>query len=155
MPDIVERAYLISKNKSVFFDQEALTEANRYVAALYTAIAYNQPRCVELILAVVGRRDVAKHSFFVSDEPPVLESLEAGELAHTLGNVSCIFNNNLCALFFCCQLAKKHASPIGRLACANFLHAVTQRLFLAASTFSYFYVVSMLSCCCIFFFPVT
>jgi len=83
-PDIVERAYLISKNKSVFFDQGALTEANRYVAALYTAIAYNQPRCVELILAAVGRRDAVKHSFYVSDEP-VLASLEAGELARTLG----------------------------------------------------------------------
>jgi len=82
--DIVERAYLISRNKSVFFDQEALTEANRYVAALYTAIAYDQPRCVELILAAIGRRDAAKHSFYVSDEP-VLESLEAGELARTLG----------------------------------------------------------------------
>lgn len=89
-PDIVERAYLISKNKSMFFDQEALTEANRYVAALYTAIAYNQPRCVEIILAAIGRRDAAKHSFYVSDEPAVLESLEAGELARTLGLMSCI-----------------------------------------------------------------
>jgi len=86
LSDIVERAYLISKNKTVFFDQEALTEANRYIAALYTAIAYDQPRCVEIILAAVRRRDAAKHSFYVSDEP-VLESLEAGELARTLGNV--------------------------------------------------------------------
>jgi len=74
----------------MFFDREALTEANRYVAALYTAIAYNQPRCVELILAAVGQRDAAKHSFYVSDEP-VLESLEAGELARTLGKYAPLF----------------------------------------------------------------
>ena len=85
--DIVERAYLLSRNKSVFFEQEALTEANRYVAALYTAIAYDQPRCVELILSAIGRRDAAKHSFYVSDDEAVLESLEAGELARTLGEV--------------------------------------------------------------------
>jgi len=82
--DIVERAYLISKNKSVFFGQEALAEANRYVAALYTAIAYNQPRCVELILSAVSRRDAAPHSFYVADLP-TLQNLEAAELAHTLG----------------------------------------------------------------------
>ena len=84
----MERAYLLSKNKSMFFEQEALTEANRYVAALYTAIAYDQPRCVELILSAIARRDAAKHSFNVSDdEQPVLESLEAGELARTLGEL--------------------------------------------------------------------
>jgi len=72
----------------MFFEQEALTEANRYVAALYTAIAYDQPRCVELILSAIARRDAAKHSFNVSDdEQPVLESLEAGELARTLGEL--------------------------------------------------------------------
>jgi hypothetical protein len=88
LDDIVERAYLISRNKSVFFGQEALAEANRYVAALYTAIAYNQPSCVELILAVVGKRDAAKHSFYIADVP-TLQNLEAAELAHTLGHTEC------------------------------------------------------------------
>jgi hypothetical protein len=88
LDDIVERAYLISKNKSVFFGQEALAEANRYVAALYTAIAYNQPRCVELLLNAISRRDAAKHSFYVADAP-TLQSLEAAKLAHTLGHTEC------------------------------------------------------------------
>ena len=90
-PDIVERAYLISRNKSVFFDGEALAEANRYVAALYTAIAYDQPRCVELVLNVIGRRDATRHSFCTDStttDPthrgPV-KSLGAGELARSLG----------------------------------------------------------------------
>ena len=86
----MERAYLLSKNKSVFFEQEALTEANRYVAALYTAIAYDRPRCVELLLSAIARRDAAKHSFYVSDDTAVLESLEAAELARTLGELSSV-----------------------------------------------------------------
>jgi len=67
------------------------------VAALYTAIAYNQPQCVELILSAIGRRDAAKHSFYVSEsDEPVLESLEAGELARTLGEVPAFVCLSVC-----------------------------------------------------------
>jgi len=86
--DIVERAYLISRNKSAFFEREALAEANRYVAALFTAVAYNQPNCVRLMLAVVGRREATRNCFdtFSQDGPiPVKHTLSVGELAWSLG----------------------------------------------------------------------
>ena len=40
---MVDRAYLLSKHKEQFIAQEALAEANRYEAALFTAVQYNQP----------------------------------------------------------------------------------------------------------------
>jgi hypothetical protein len=39
---MVDRAFLLSSNKTAFFDQRALAEANRYTAAIFTAIVYDQ-----------------------------------------------------------------------------------------------------------------
>lgn len=85
--DVVERAYMISKNKGIFFDQEALVEANRYVAALYTAVVYNQPKCVELMLSRLSLREPAyRHSFYTDDDGATLEPhLTASDLARILG----------------------------------------------------------------------
>jgi hypothetical protein len=92
--DIVERAYMISRNKAAFFEREALAEANRYVAALFTAVAYDQPECVRLMLAIVGRREATRNCFdTVSKEGPVAvtRTLSVGELAHTLGEIIVTF----------------------------------------------------------------
>lgn len=86
MLDVVERAYMISKNKGIFFDQEALVEANRYVAALYTAIVYNQPKCVELMLGRLSLREPAyRHSFYTADGSTLEPHLTASDLARSLG----------------------------------------------------------------------
>ena len=76
---MVDRAYLISHNKAIFFDQEALAEANRYEAALYTAIEYNQPQCVEIMLQHLGNKELGKHNFYTKDTNR--EQLTAAELA--------------------------------------------------------------------------
>lgn len=86
MLDVVERAYMISRNKGIFFDQEALVEANRYVAALYTAVFYNQPKCVELMLGRLSLREPAyKHSFYAADGLTLEPHLTASDLARILG----------------------------------------------------------------------
>lgn len=81
--DVVDRAYMISKNKAVFFNQEALAEANRYEAALYTAIEYNQPRCVEIMMRFLGAKEPGKHLFYTKGD--TTESLGAQELADIRG----------------------------------------------------------------------
>jgi hypothetical protein len=89
LDDVVDRAYLISKNKETFFGpQAALAEANRYVAALYTAVVYNQPACVELMLNHVGRGDPARHNFITTHDCHT-QTLNAGDLAHSLGHMEC------------------------------------------------------------------
>jgi hypothetical protein len=55
------------------------------VAALYTAVVYNQPLCVQLMLGYLGRMDPSRHSFF-KIEGPSTEMLNASDLANTLGN---------------------------------------------------------------------
>ena len=80
---MVERAYLISRNKGIFFGQEALAEANRYEAALYTAIEYNHPQCVEVMLHHLGKKELGKHDFFTNDTNN--EKLSATELAQVRG----------------------------------------------------------------------
>jgi ankyrin repeat protein len=87
LSDVVDRAYLISKNKSVFFGQEALAEANRYIAALYTAVIYNQPLCVKLLLGLLRHRDLAQHNFYTDEM--ILEKLSAIELAKLHGHTEC------------------------------------------------------------------
>ena len=81
--DVVERAYLISHNKRIFFEQEALAEANRYEAALYTAIEYNQPQCVDIMLQHLGNKELGKHSFYTKDTN--CEKVTATELAQIRG----------------------------------------------------------------------
>lgn len=74
----------MSKNKGVFFEQEALMEANRYLASFYTAIVYNHPKCVETMLGRLGLRDpLARHSFYTADK--TIEALAASDLARYLG----------------------------------------------------------------------
>jgi len=88
MEDVVERAYLISHNKRLFFDQRALAEANRYIAATYTAIVHNHPRCLEHLLTFVQRRDLGRHTFFFPDDVTKVK-LTACELARALGHMEC------------------------------------------------------------------
>lgn len=87
LADVVERAYLISHNKSIFFEQEALAEANRYEAALYTAIEYNQPQCVDIMLQHLGNKELGKHNFYTKDTN--CEQLTAAELAQVRGHSEC------------------------------------------------------------------
>lgn len=88
LDDVVERAYLMSRNKAVFFEQEALVEANRYLAAFYTAIVYNHPKCVEFMLGRLGLKDpLARHSFYTADKK--LEAFAASDLAQHLGHSEC------------------------------------------------------------------
>lgn len=88
LDDVVERAYLMSRNKGIFFEQEALIEANRYLAALYTAIVYNHPKCVEVMLSRLGQKDpLSRHSFYTADK--TLETLAASDLASHLGHMEC------------------------------------------------------------------
>jgi len=89
LDDVVERAYLISKNKETFFGPPAaLAEANRYVAALYTAVVYNQPGCVQLMLSHLGRRDPTRNSF-ITKHDCTTQTLNAIDLAHNLGHMEC------------------------------------------------------------------
>ena len=76
---------MISRNKNIFFDKEALVEANRYEAALYTAVEYNQPGCTQLMLEVLGPREPGKHNFITSNDSQ--ENLSACELAQIRGTV--------------------------------------------------------------------
>lgn len=85
--DVVERAYMISFHKAVFFDCNALAEANRYEAALFAAVEYNQPRCVEVMVNLLGPRDVYRHNFYISDNQ--IEQLSAAELAQARGHTEC------------------------------------------------------------------
>ncbi len=80
---MVDRAYLISRNKNVFFDREAMAEANRYEAALYTAVAYNQPACVRLMLPHLGPRQLRSHDFYTHSNQQ--QTLSAVELAKARG----------------------------------------------------------------------
>ena len=84
--DVVERAYMISYHKAVFFDCNALAEANRYEAALFAAVEYDRPRCVEVMVNVLGPRDVYRHDFYTSDNQ--MEQLSAAELAQARGVLS-------------------------------------------------------------------
>ena len=85
-PDHVERAYMISHNKNTFFDKEALVEVNRYEAALYTAVEYNQPGCTRYMLQVLGPREPGKHNFITSNNSQ--ERLSACELAKVRGKTT-------------------------------------------------------------------
>jgi len=87
--DVVEMAYMISKRKDIFFDRDALTEANRYEAALFTAIAFNQKECVQLMLNYLNPQAIArKHCFMVNDNENK-EMYSALELATAKGHNEC------------------------------------------------------------------
>lgn len=89
LDDVVDRAYMISKDKKTFFGEQAgMMEANRYVAALYTAIIYNQPECVRIMLKYLGRSDPLRQSFF-SPNTRNSEMLNASDLAKSLGHTAC------------------------------------------------------------------
>lgn len=77
----------MSRNKTDFFERGALAEANRYEAALYTAIEYNMPDCVALLVSKLGPREPSKHNFYVSKPDPIRESLSATELAEIRGKL--------------------------------------------------------------------
>lgn len=87
LDDVVDRAYMISRNKDIFFDQEALAEANRYEAALFTSVEYNQPDSVYTMLEYLGPREPGRHSFVVKDNNQ--KSLSATELAQVRGHEEC------------------------------------------------------------------
>ena len=76
---------MISKNKDIFFSQEALAEANRYEAALFTAVEYDRPECVRVMLGYLGRKEPPRHCFKVADNQ---KSLTAAELAKIRGKSS-------------------------------------------------------------------
>lgn len=96
--DVVDRAYMISKNKKEFFEDGALAEANRYEAALFTAVEYNQPECVALMLSFMGHRDPPAHMFTLerrmsNDEASNngrLDKLNALGLARVRGHQECL-----------------------------------------------------------------
>ncbi len=75
---------MISRNKDVFFGRDALAEANRYEAALYTAVAYNRPDCVALMLKYLSPRELKKNMFFTNVDNKQC-SLTASELARIKG----------------------------------------------------------------------
>ena len=56
---------MISKNKSIFFTQEALAEINRYEAAFFTAIEYDQPACLDVLINL-GFREPGTHCFWTN-----------------------------------------------------------------------------------------
>ncbi|ELU09601.1 hypothetical protein CAPTEDRAFT_229368 [Capitella teleta] len=89
--DVVERAYLISKHKKVFFAQDGLAEANRYEAALYTAVEYNQPECLDIMLEILGSREPAPQSFYTQVKSPdaKLDKFSALQLAEQRGHKKC------------------------------------------------------------------
>lgn len=87
LSDVVDRAYMISHNKQVFFDGEAMAEANRYEAALYTAVEYNQSECVSLLLTYLGTLEPNKHNFYINDNQR--ENLSPRELAKIRGHSEC------------------------------------------------------------------
>lgn len=95
--DVVERAYLISKHKDVFFKQDGLAEANRYEAALYTAVEYNQPQCVAVMLTILGTKEPAPQSFYIHKEDggkgngAKLDKFSALQLAQIRGRKQCHF----------------------------------------------------------------
>ena len=76
---------MISRNKNIFFDKEALVEVNRYEAALYTSVEYNQPACTRLMLEVLGPREPGKHNFITTNNSQ--EKLSACELAKIRGRL--------------------------------------------------------------------
>ena len=79
-------AYMISKRKDIFFDRDALAEANRYEAALFTAIAFNQKKCVQLMLNYLNPQTIArKHCFMINDNDNKA-MYSALELANAKGN---------------------------------------------------------------------
>ena len=91
--DVVDRAYMISKHKKAFFEDNALAEANRYEAAIFTAVEYNQPECVKLMLSVLGHRDLPGHMLSsgrrlsnggLTDNK--LDRFSVAQLAETRGN---------------------------------------------------------------------
>ena len=67
----------------MFFGQEALAEANRYEAALYTAVEYDNPECVGVMLGYLGGREPSRQVFYTKDTNQ--ESLSAKELADVRG----------------------------------------------------------------------
>jgi hypothetical protein len=87
LDDVVDRAYLISRNKKLFFDREGLAEANRYEAALYTSVAYNQPACVKLMLSHLGARLPRSHNFYTQANQQ--ETLSPAEFALVKGHTDC------------------------------------------------------------------
>jgi hypothetical protein len=84
---MVDRAFLLSSNKTAFFDQRALAEANRYTAAIFTAIVYDQPRCLECMLSYVKPRDLGQHIFGIPDTTSRM-TMDACQLAALLGTLA-------------------------------------------------------------------
>ena len=93
---------MISYHKAVFFDCNALAEANRYEAALFAAVEYNRPRCVEVMVNVLGPRDVYRHDFYTSDNQ--MEQLSAAELAQARGMWSFRSSLNCCFCYPHCRV---------------------------------------------------
>lgn len=87
LADVVEQAYLISRNKKLFFEHGALSEAFRLEAALFTAVEYNQPLCVTYLLGVLGVRNVRRHSFIVMGHRR--KSMSPLDLAEARGHADC------------------------------------------------------------------
>ena len=82
--DTSGRAFFISNNKTKFFDQGGLAEVNRCEAALYTAVLYDQPRCLQVLVSIMGQWEPNKHNFFVKNENQS-ENVSASELAEAMG----------------------------------------------------------------------
>merc|ERR1712168_634126 len=85
--DAVERAFLISKNKSSFFDKFTLMEINRYEAAIFTAIAFGQTECLKILLKFVSISDLHKHFFLRPDGG--MELMSATEFAQLKNQPAC------------------------------------------------------------------
>lgn len=78
--DIVQRSQLLSRNKDVFFDKGGLAEANRWLAALYTAIEYNQSECLLVLLDLLGSREIDTAAFRTSPTAEAIRPIELAEL---------------------------------------------------------------------------
>jgi len=87
LDDVVDRAYLLSKHKDQFIAQGAMAEANRYEAALFTAVSYNKPGCVEVLMGKLGLNMIRKHMFQTAENRK--ETLSASELAKLRGHSEC------------------------------------------------------------------
>ena len=89
---------MISFHKAIFFDCNALAEANRYEAALFAAVEYNRPQCVKVMVNVLGPRDIYRHSFYTVDNAHT-EKLSAAELAQARG---LLFTYHVHTFFYIC-----------------------------------------------------
>ena len=75
---------MISHNKKQFFDNGALSDAFKMEAALYTAVQYNHPHCVNYLLRFMGLRNIRRHSFVIMGHRR--KSMSPLDLAEARGN---------------------------------------------------------------------